>query len=257
MTSLPQGKPLFDGNRVAIVTGAGRGIGEAVARILAEHGARVVVSDVDAVLAENVASAIRAAGGDAISNPCDVSKPAECERLVRETVTHFGALHILINNAAICPRVPLDDMTEAVFDTLMAVNLKSVFFLSRAAGNAMKPNHWGRIVNLSSTAGRIGGVINATVYGATKAGVIAMTKSLARHFAPWNILVNAVAPGTVKTRMMANMAQDALDNAVAGVPLKRMSEPEEQARVIVFLASEWASFVDGAVIDANGGAVMV
>ena len=243
-------------NKTTIVTGAGRGIGEAVARMLADEGARVVVSDIDAALAEGVASAIRKNGGDAIAIACDVSKPSECERLVAETVQHYGALHILINNAAICPRVPLDDMTEDVFDALMAVNLKSVFFLSRAAGNAMKPNGWGRIVNVSSTAGRIGGVINTTVYGATKAGVMAMTKSLARHFAPWNILVNAVAPGTVKTRMMANMTEAALEDAVANVPLRRMSEPEEQARVIVFLASDMASFMTGAIVDVNGGAVM-
>jgi 3-oxoacyl-[acyl-carrier protein] reductase len=114
----------------------------------------------------------------------------------------------------------------------------------------------GRIVNVSSTGGRTGGIFNATVYGATKAGVIAMTKSFARHFAPWGVLVNCVAPGTVRTRLMEDLPPDSLASAVSGVPLGRLAEPAEVAEVIAFLASAESSYMTGAVVDVNGGAVM-
>jgi 3-oxoacyl-[acyl-carrier protein] reductase len=143
-----------------------------------------------------------------------------------------------------------------MYDRIMNVNLKSVFFLSRAAGNAMRANGWGRIVNVSSTGGRTGGIFNATVYSASKAGIMSMTKAFARHFAPDGILVNCIAPGSVNTRLMANLPQASLENAIAGVPLKRLADPAEIAQVIVFLASDGASYMTGATVDVNGGAVM-
>jgi 3-oxoacyl-[acyl-carrier protein] reductase len=131
-----------------------------------------------------------------------------------------------------------------------------VFFLSRAAGNAMQANGWGRIVNVSSTGGRTGGIFNATVYSASKAGIMSMTKAFARHFAPHNILVNCIAPGTVNTRMMTNLPKESLEAAVGQVPLKRLADPAEIAQVVVFLASDEASYMTGATVDVNGGAIM-
>jgi 3-oxoacyl-[acyl-carrier protein] reductase len=241
--------------RIAIVTGAGRGLGAATAQALAEAGASVLLCDIDPNV-ETVAAELRAAGRDAVAVAGDVSKPSETERLVAAAVEHFGRLDILVNNAGICPRIPIDEMTEEAYDQIMDVNLKSVFFLSRAAGNAMKPNRWGRIVNVSSTGGRTGGIFNATVYSASKAGIMSMTKAFARHYAPFNILVNCVAPGTVNTRLMTNLPQPSLDAAISGVPLKRLADPAEVAWVIAFLASDVASYMTGATLDVNGGAIM-
>jgi 3-oxoacyl-[acyl-carrier protein] reductase len=246
---------MTDTKRAALVTGAGRGLGEAAGRALAASGAGVLLCDIDPQV-ESVAADLRAQGRAAVALVGDVSQPAETERLVAAAVQHFGRLDILVNNAGICPRISIDAMTETAYDQIMNVNLKSVFFLSRAAGNAMKANHWGRIVNVSSTGGRTGGIFNATVYSASKAGIMSMTKAFARHFAPDNILVNCIAPGTVNTRLMTNLPPASLDVAVDGVPLKRLADPAEIAQVIVFLASDAASYMTGAILDVNGGAVM-
>jgi 3-oxoacyl-[acyl-carrier protein] reductase len=242
--------------RVALVTGAGRGIGEAVAHALARQGAAVTVNDIDAEAVERVAAAIEADGGTAAAFARDVSLPAQCDELVDQVVARFGRLDILVNNAGIVPRLALEEMTEEVFDRVVAVNLKSVFFLSRAAGRAMKRTGWGRIVNMSSTGARTGGLINATVYSATKAGVVSMTRSFARLYAKDNILVNAVAPGSVDTRMMSGISDEALKIVLDGVPLGRLSEPDEIAAVVAFLASEACSYMTGATVDVTGGAVM-
>ena len=243
-------------DRVAVVTGAGRGLGTAVGQAFSQQGAKVVLCDIELALVEQVADEIRARGGEALALGHDISNPAEIEQLVKTVVAQYGRLDILFNNAGICPRISIDDMTEANYDQIMNVNLKSVFFLSRAAGNIMKSQGWGRIVNVSSIGGRTGGIYNATVYGASKAGMIAMTKAFARHFAPHNVLVNCVAPGTVNTRLMANLSQESLEASINQVPLKRLADPAEIAQVIVFLASEGASYMTGAIVDVNGGALM-
>ena len=244
-------------DRIAIVTGAARGIGAATAERMAQEGARLAVVDIDANEAQATVQSITQAGGQAAAFVCDVSDTAQVEALVHDVQAHFGGIDILVNNAGICPRVSIDDMTDSLFDRMIAINLKSVFFLSRAAGNAMKPRGWGRIINLSSTGGRIGGVFNATVYGSTKAGILAMTKSFARHYAPYNILVNAVAPGAVETRMMRALSDDTLRGVVEAAPLKRLAEPVEIANTIVFLSSDQASWVTGATLDVNGGTLML
>lgn len=238
-------------DRVAIVTGAGQGLGKATALEFSRQGAKVVVCDI-----EQVAHDIDKEGGLAAALRVDVSKPAEVEGLVKSALDRFGGLDILVNNAAICPRIPIDDMTESTFDKIVNVNLKSVFFLSRAAGHAMKERKWGRIVNVSSVGGRTGGLYAATVYSATKAGVMSMTKAFARHFAPYGITVNCVAPGSVATRLMSNLSAEALEATINAVPLKRLADPIEVARVIVFLASEASSYMTGTITDVNGGALM-
>ncbi len=243
-------------NRIAIVTGAARGIGAATAHLLAEQGATVAVCDIDADPAEEVSIAIRQKGYEARTFPCDVSRPALVEQLVEDIVKQYSKVDILVNNAGICPRIPIEAMTEEWFDKLVNINMKSVFFLTRAAAEVMKRKKWGRVVNVSSTGGRIGGIHNATVYSATKGGVLSMTKSLARHYAPYNILINAVAPGAVDTRMFEGIAPDAVSAYVETVPLKRMAEPIEIAHAILSLCLPTMTWATGATLDVNGGVVM-
>lgn len=241
-------------NKVILITGAARGIGAAAARRMVEEGAKIAAADIDMDEASTVA---RELGGSAAAFHCDVSDLEQLEPLIASVVARFGRLDVLVNNAGICPRVSIEDMTEALFDRVIAINLKSVFFLSRAAAEVMKANNAGRIVNLSSTGGRTGGIYNATVYSATKAGVISMTKAFARHYAPWNILVNAVAPGAVETRMMTVLPEESLQEVIRTAPLKRLADPVEIANAIVFLSSDMASWMTGATVDVNGGTLMV
>ncbi|PJF28037.1 MAG: hypothetical protein CUN53_01810 [Phototrophicales bacterium] len=241
-------------NKVILITGAARGIGAATARRMVEEGAKVAVVDIDMDEASAVA---RELGSSAEAFRCDVSDLQQLEPLVASVMSRFGRLDVLVNNAGICPRVSIENMTEALFDRIIAINLKAVFFLSRAAAEVMKPNNTGRIVNLSSTGGRTGGIYNATVYSAAKAGVISMTKAFARHYAPWNILVNAVAPGAVETRMMTVLPEESLQEVIRTAPLKRLADPVEIANAIVFLSSDMASWMTGATVDVNGGTLMV
>ncbi len=244
-------------NKVVIVTGAARGIGEATVRRMCREGASVAAVDIESELMQSVADDVRRVGGQVTAWQCDVAVPAAVEQLVQDVAARFGRLDALVNNAAICPRISIEDMTEAWFDRLMNINLKSVFFLSRAAAEVMKGQHQGRVVNLSSTGGRIGGVYNATVYGATKAGVLAMTKSFARHYAPYNILFNAVAPGAVGTRLITEQPPEVLQDVIEGAPLKRLADPAEIANVITYLCSEESSWMTGATVDVNGGTLML
>jgi 3-oxoacyl-[acyl-carrier protein] reductase len=262
--------------RVAIVTGAGRGIGAAIAQTLADAGATVVVSDIEGGLAEDQAARIRDSGrstdlsstdsnstdsnstdsnrADAIA--ADVSKPAECDHLAQETERRHGAVHILVNCAAICPRIDIPDMTEPDYDRIMDTNLKSVYFLSRAAGRAMRRAGWGRIVNMASVGARTGGMHRVTVYAASKAAIISMTKGFARHHAPDGILVNAVAPGAVDTRLIRMLPPEDQQATVDAIPLKRLAAPEEIARAVLFLASDANTYITGATTDVNGGSFM-
>ncbi|MBX3084277.1 MAG: 3-oxoacyl-ACP reductase FabG [Anaerolineae bacterium] len=244
-------------NRVAIVTGAARGIGEATARILSEKGAAVAIVDLLEEESHKVAESINASGGRAQAFRCDVSKPREIEALTQAVIAAFGQIDILVNNAGICPRIPIQDMTEEWFDKIININLKSVFFLTRAAAENMKLRNWGRIVNISSTGGRIGGLYRATVYSASKGGMLAMTKSMAREYAPYNILINAVAPGGVDTPMLQMGGEEGLRKYVETIPLRRLAAPAEIARSIVQLCSEETTWVTGATLDVNGGVVMM
>lgn len=242
--------------RVAIVTGAGRGIGAAIAETLAGAGAAVMVCDIEGELAEAQAARIGDAGHAANAIAADVSKPAECDRVAEETERRHGAVHILVNCAAICPRIDIPDMTEPDYDRIMDTNLKSVYFLSRAAGRAMRRAGWGRIVNMTSVGARTGGMHRVTVYAASKAAVISMTKGFARHHAPDGILVNAVAPGAVDTRLIRMLPPEDQQATVDVIPLKRLAAPVEIARAVLFLASDANTYITGATTDVNGGSFM-
>ncbi len=242
--------------KVAVVTGAARGIGAATALRLAEGGAKVALVDIDADETEQVANQLQQRGHDARVFICDLSDVAQIDAVVAEIVEAFGQIDILVNNAGICPRIPLDEMTVEWFDRIVNINMRAVFFLTRAVANDMKKHQWGRVVNISSTGGRIGGVHNSTVYSATKGAILSMTKSMAREYAADGILINSIAPGAVQTRMF-DIDPAAKQAYVETVPLRRMATPEELAASIVHLCSSETTWVTGATLDVNGGVVMI
>lgn len=242
----------------ALVTGGARGIGRACCAMLARAGAKVCVNyRVETPQAELVAGRIVEAGGEAFALSADVSRRDEAEMLVEEVVARFGAIDLLVNNAGIWTRSPIDEMSDGEWSEMLAVNLTGAFHCIRAAVPHMKAKGSGRIVNVSSTAGQRGEAFHAH-YAATKGALISMTKSLATELAPDGILVNAVAPGWVDTDMTREALEGAERHAIlAGIPLGRVARPEEIAGAVVWLASDLASFVTGEIVNVNGGAVLV
>lgn len=240
--------------KVAVVTGAAQGLGHAIAIRMASEGADVGVCDINLAGAEATASSVKGHGRRSLAIKVDVSKPAEIQSFIGQIAGAFGRLDILVNNAAICPRISISDVTEEMFDRIIGVNLKGTFFASLFAGEVMKGQKSGKIVNLSSIGASTGGMANSSVYASSKAGVIAITKSFARYLASYNVNVNAIAPGTVVTDMMKDgLSQAQIDSIISQLPLGRMAEPEEIARIAVFLASDEASYITGATINASGG----
>ena len=239
--------------RTALVTGAATGIGRATALMFAQAGARVVVNHLGQTeAAQAVVQAIHTAGGEAFAINADVSRATDVQRLVAEA----GDLHILVNNAGIIQEKPFLDTTEADWDRLLGVDLKSVFLTSRAVLPGMVARGSGVIVNLASDLGILGRELYAP-YCAAKAGVIGLTRSLAREFAPHGIRVNAIAPGPVNTAMVSleNMSPEWLEKELA-IPQHRVAEPEEIAATALFLASDLSRFYCGQVLGPNGGSVM-
>jgi 3-oxoacyl-[acyl-carrier protein] reductase len=233
--------------RVALVTGSARGMGRAMAEVLAASGHRVVGLD---LLEQERGPLERTIAADLLDR-------ATPRRVVDDVLATESRLDILVHNAAIfVPDHPLPDVTLEDYDRQTGVNLRAVFFLSQAAAEAMKPNGWGRIIGISSVGGRTGGYSNSAVYSAAKAGVISLMKNFARNYGPYGITANAVAPGAVEGYMTAHLSPDERAAVIAGVPLGRFAEPIEIATVVAFLASDGASFVNGATIDVNGGWVM-
>lgn len=244
-------------NKVALVTGARRGMGKSHAIVLAKQGVKVIVTDIDLVECQLVADEIKANGGEAIALKLDVSKSSEVNQVFDEAIKHFGRLDILVNNAGIfLPKLALE-MNEEEWDRTLDVNLKGEFLCAQRAAKEMAKNKWGRIINISSIAsGGVGiGFEGAAHYAASKGGIIGMTESLAIEFAPFGITVNAIAPGAIDTPMVgaAQMPKKEMDEMIAGIPLKRIGKPEEISAAVIFLASEEASYVTGVTFYVDGG----
>ncbi len=238
-------------DRIALVTGAASGIGAATARRFAREGAAVAINDAKPEGLEAVAGEIRAAGAKALGLPGDVTKKADCERLVQDVIHTFGRLDILINNAGINRDAMAAKMTEEQWDAVLPVNLKGTFLCAQAALPGMRERAWGRVVNTSSI-GSLGNIGQAN-YAASKAGVIGLTKTLALEYAKYGVTVNAIAPGPVMTAMLAGVPDAIRERIIAQVPVGRIASPDEIAGVHVFLASDEASFITGQVIFADGG----
>jgi NAD(P)-dependent dehydrogenase (short-subunit alcohol dehydrogenase family) len=242
--------------KAAIVTGGARGIGAAIARAIGETGARVVVADLDLAGAERAVEALRADGIDATATRVDVGRVTEARELVAATVRSFGRLDVLVNNAGICPLATIEETTEELFDRIVAVNLKGTFFASQAAIAPFKAQRSGRIVNIASVGGKTGGIMPVSVYSATKAGIISLTKSFASYLAPFGVTVNAIAPGPATTDLTRDWPADRMQALAEAIPLKRLARPEDIAPVAAFLASDAAGYLTGETVDVNGGLLM-
>ncbi len=247
---MSEGKALA--GKVAIVTGGTRGIGLAIARLLAEDGASVVVSGRDAARLEAAVKDLESLGAPAMAVAADAAKREDADRLVEATRERFGRLDVLVNNAGIMRDQLLVRMKDDDWDQVLDTNLRGVFLMTRAVGKVMMRQKSGRIINIASTAGAMGnpGQVN---YSAAKAGVIGLTKAAGRELAHWNILVNAVAPGLIETDMAASIPAEAREAMLQQVPLKRIGQGREVAEVVRFLAGDGASYITGQTIHVNGG----
>jgi 3-oxoacyl-[acyl-carrier protein] reductase len=245
--------------KVAVVTGAGQGIGQAIAQRLAWSGARVCVNDVSSESARNTARAIRAAGGEALDYAGSVDYQHGVEAMCQMLNKSWGRLDILVNNAAIEPVASVLEMEEKVWDQTLSINLKGTFLCSQAAGRIMQAQGSGVIINIASIAGHSTPLSLRSAYCASKAGVVGFTKECAREFAAYGIRVNAVCPGVIITPMTEKLRQDEVMMArwVQEIPQARLGHASEVADMVLFLCSDSASYITGQAIHVDGGKAMV
>ncbi|HEX9245204.1 MAG TPA: 3-oxoacyl-ACP reductase FabG [bacterium] len=244
--------PLLAG-RVALVTGAGSGIGRSTAIRYAEEGADVAVLDVNPTAAAETVSAVEALGRRAVALRADVSRAAEVEGAVGQTLAALGPVDILVNNAGLTRDATIRNLTEADWDLVLDVHLKGTFLCTKAVAAGMREGgRGGAIVNISSISAKIGNFGQAN-YASAKAGIVALTKVTAREYAKYGVRANAIQPGMIETPMTRALGEERLARSVAETPLGRLGRPEEVAAVALFLASDLSSFVTGAVIEVTGG----
>ena len=241
--------------KVALVTGAAQGIGKAVALLLAQNGADIAVSDVNFEKAEETAKEIQALGRRAMAIKVDVAKLDDVEKMVEATLSQFGQINILINNAGISRDKLILRMTEEDWDAVLNINLKGTFNCTKAVVRHMSKQKSGKIVNIASVVGEMGNPGQGN-YAASKAGVIGFTKTIAREFAQRGINVNAIAPGYIETPMTDALPEKAKEELKRLIPMDRLGKPEDVAEAVLFLVSEASSYITGQVLNVNGGIYM-
>ena len=242
--------------QTAIVSGSARGFGRAICRRLARGGARVAAADINLAGAEETIKLIAQEGGQGLAVKVDVSSAVSVEAMVKAALATFGnRIDVLVNNAAIWTNVPTEELAEEEWDRMVNVNMKGVFLCVKNVIPVMKRQKKGHIVNIASIAVRTGGTYAGIHYVASKGGVLAMTKKLAKELGPFGIVVNGINPGSSPTEMMQGWPQEILDGIIKNTPLGRMCAPEDIANAVAFLASDAAGFVNGVTMDVNGGLV--
>lgn len=238
-------------NKVALVTGSGRGIGRTIALRLAKSGAKMVINDVGES-AKAVAEEIKTMKQDSIAILADVSSSADVDKMVETAISTFGKIDILVNNAGITRDQLVLRMSDEDWDKVMAVNLKSVFLCSRAAVRSMIRQRWGRIINMASIVGIIGNPGQAN-YSSAKAGIIGFTRTLAKEVASRGITVNAIAPGFIDTAMTQHLKEDQRDELMKRIPVGSLGTPDDIAEAVAFMASPEARYITGQVLNVDGG----
>ena len=243
-------------DKVVIVTGGAQGIGEAIAKKFAEEKATVAILDIQQDKAQAVADAIKAKGGNAIGVKMDITKTQEVNKAVKEVEDKLGKVDVLVNNAGWDEIMPFVQLTEELWDKIIAINLRGPITVTRAVLDGMVNRNYGKIVSIASDAGRVGSS-GESVYSACKGGIIAFTKTLARELIRYNILVNCVCPGPTDTAFMASMGEKLVEAFQRAIPMRRLGKPEEMAGVVAFLASDDASYITGQTLSVSGGLTMV
>lgn len=242
-------------DQVAVVTGSARGIGKTIALTLADAGANIVVSDLNVEAGKETEEEIKAKGRDALWIKADVSKSDQASHLMESSHERFGQVDILVNNAGITRDNLLMRMSEDEWDSVIAVNLKGTYNCIRAATRIFMKQHSGRIINIASVVGQMGNAGQAN-YASSKAGVIGLTKSVAKELAARNVLVNAIAPGFIETAMTEKLPEKIRESLLKLIPLGKLGQPEDVAKVVLFLSSEKSNYITGQVINVDGGMVM-
>lgn len=247
---------LLEGKK-ALITGAGQGIGKAIADTLAAQGCDVAVVDLNAERAKTTAGEIAHSGRKSIGIAGDVSSAGDVKRMFTEAVAELGKLDIVVNNAGIILKCPFWEIAEEAWDKIMAVNLKGVFLCCQEAAGYMRPQKGGKIINIASIAGkRGGGLLGNTAYAASKAGVLGLTKGLARELGPYGVNVNAITPGYTDTEMTQDMSPDRKAMILGSIPLGRPGKVQDVANAVLFLASPLSDFISGEMMDVDGGFMM-
>lgn len=239
-------------NQTALITGASRGIGLAIARIYGEVGAKLAIVARDEARLHRAAEQLRGNGYQVLECPCDIAVESQVNTVVDRVIQQYGRIDLLVNNAGILQSGPITNFSAADWERMLAVNLNSAFYFCRAIAPAMIEQKSGRIINISSVAAHTGGVAGSVQYSASKGALLSFTKALARDLAPHNITVNAIAPGQIETDM-GTLSGETRQRVLDMIPLHRLGTPEDIAYSALFLASNAASYITGATIDVNGG----
>jgi 3-oxoacyl-[acyl-carrier protein] reductase len=242
---------LLDG-KAAVVTGGAQGIGLAIAKAFTDEGARVVIGDIDQARAEAAAAELAGSGAQAIAEGCDVTSESDMEALVRSSVEHYGSVDVMVNNAGITRDATMRKMSVEDFKMVIDVHLFGAWLGTRLASAVMREQGSGSIINMSSISGKVGNP-GQTNYSAAKAGIVGLTKAAAKELAHLGVRVNAVQPGLIRTAMTEKMRADIWEQRLTEIPMGRAGEPEDVARVAVFLASELSAYMTGTVLEVTGG----